>query len=124
MTKPLNPIAETLDHLVEQLPGTTLTAPEVVRMASTWWDKVGRKIINKHFNLRDESTFRGGGGGPAIVVRKTETEIPSRIMAGKPWAELDKREQVSVAKAWLSQYRQIYSPKRDSKVEIHRRLPS
>lgn len=111
--KPLSPQFDTLDHLTEQLPDCTLTAPEAVKMASKWWDAIGRKLISKTFNRSRIDTAKGPGanGAPAIFVKGTgEVEIPSQILEGVEWARLGKREMGLVVKCWLSQYRAVYAP--------------
>lgn len=80
-----------LDFLTRELDGCTLTAIEAVRLASAWWDKTGRRLINKAFNHE-----RG------------DVVVPSRILEAKPWDELDKRERTLVVQSWLAQYRVLY----------------
>lgn len=116
MSEPLAKYAEELDFLTEQLQGSTLTAPEAVRMASRWWDNTGRNIISKIFNTEIVGgSARGPGlnGAPAIKVSgNREVTLPSKLLQGHPWEDLDRRERAAVVKAWVSQYRAIYAPGR------------
>lgn len=107
------------------LDGTTLTPLDAMRHAAKWWDSTGRKIISKIFNVEEVGgSFRPAAkGAPAIKVSPNrEVVIPSKVLQGHAWDELDRRERAAVVKAWLSQYRQVYSPKRDSRIEIVKRL--
>lgn len=101
-----------LAFLTHHLDGCTLTAAEAVRMASRWWDNTGRKILSKIFNKEIKDSFNPApkGGGVAIKVKGSpEVVIPSRVLEGFAWGELDRREREVVVKAWLSQYRKVYA---------------
>lgn len=102
-----------LEFITKNLDGSTLTAIEAVRLAEKWWDGVGRKIISKVFNVEDVGgSARGPGknGAPAIrVTPNKQTVIPSKVLQGHAWAELDRRERAAVVQAWLSQYRKVYA---------------
>lgn len=106
-------VGRDLEFLTKEIGGSTLSASEAVRLASKWWDSTGRKIISKVFNVEEVGgSYRGAGGGaPAIrVTPNREVVIPSKVLQGHAWDELDRRERAAVVKAWLSQYRKVYAP--------------
>jgi hypothetical protein len=116
------PTGRDLAYLTKLLPGTTLTAVEVVRLASRWWDGTGRKIISKVFNVEEvggSAKGPGKNGAPAIRVSPNrEVVIPSKVLQGHAWDELDRRERAAVVKAWLSQYRKVYAPGAEKKLVL------
>lgn len=105
-----------LTFLAKQLDGCTLTAPEAVRLAADWWDKTGRHLTSKTFNRDQRTTFTPSNGtAPAIRVKdKGDVVLPSRILQGMPWAELDRRERKSIVSCWIEQYRQQYARANDA----------
>ena len=105
-------IGDSLAHLTDRLPGLTITGTEAVRLASTWWDKTGRRLINKLFNRDRVDTLKGPGanGAPAIRVKGTgDVVVPSQILEGLPWEQLGRRERALVVRSWLAQNRDLYA---------------
>lgn len=111
MTTP-DVIGDDLAFLTDKLDGCTITAHEAVRLASTWWDKTGRRLIDKTYNRDRKDSFRPAGqnGAPAIRVKGTgEVVLPSQILEALPWDQLGRRERALIVKSWLEQYRQLYA---------------
>lgn len=80
---------------------TGMTAQEAVERGSSWWDSTGRHHLPKEFN--QETTVKAKGpvkGFPSIVIRNNESVVPSGILHGSPWDELNQDEQRQVIKAW------------------------
>jgi uncharacterized lipoprotein YddW (UPF0748 family) len=103
--------AKPLDFLTEPLTGTTLTAQEAVRLAASWWDKTGRHLMSKTSN-RDaqDRVSRSKAGGVMIRVKdKGDVVIPSKVLQGFAWDELDRRERALVVRCWLGEYREVYA---------------
>lgn len=83
-----------------------ITVREAVRCAERWWDKFGRHMMKKVANKeRGQDKFRGGDGkAPAIFVRGSEIDvIPSGILRGLPWDQLDAGERSRVAQNWYTE---------------------
>lgn len=97
-----------LSFLKEQLDGCSITANDAVKLASRWWDQTGRGAFlkSRKANIEINTKFRAASGGaPGIKTSSAEVVLPSRILEGRPWQELDKRERFSVITAWLKFYR-------------------
>jgi hypothetical protein len=73
-----------------------MLASEVIHCASRWWDLVARKEIASHLV---------GAGKLSSRDPDSPNFLPSGIIQGKPWADLDKRECLAVVKAWLDAFR-------------------
>lgn len=102
-------VGDSLAFLAERLPGLTITGTEAVRFASAWWDKTGRKLIDKAYNRDRTDTFSHGRGTASVRVKGSpEVVVPSRILEGCPWAELDRRARMLVVKCWLEFNRENY----------------
>lgn len=108
-----SPRGQTMGHLdlsflKEQLRGCSITANDAVKLAERWWDTTGRGAMLKarKANIEVNTKFRpAANGAPGIKTVSREVVLPSRILEGQLWAELDKRERYSVVVAWLKFYR-------------------
>lgn len=87
-------------------PEYRMTAREAVLLASRWWDKTGRGLINLKANEeRAPDVHRGAGanGAPAIRVKGSAfRSVNSGIMDGRMWEDLDRRERLAIVKAWCT----------------------
>lgn len=80
---------------------TGMSANEAVARAGRWWDAFGRHYVPQEFN--EETTVRSRKkvkGFPAVILRDTNQVVPSGILHGKPFGELERGEQLQIAKAW------------------------
>ncbi len=75
---------------------------EVYAMARRWWNSRGRKLVNQAFNEeRISGRFVPSGAGPAFrTAGRTETVLPSGILRGLPWNQLQVQERARVARVW------------------------
>lgn len=93
----------------ELLDGLTITTREAVRMASDWWDKTGRHLMRQQMstkaNIKEtrNGKFRPAvNGAPAIKPGVDRSVvIPSKILQGHAWEELDAEERSRVVAGWL-----------------------
>lgn len=79
-----------------------MKAEEAVKRATAWWNKIGRRALNRSFNQeRDPSKVLTGGPAPAVVIAgEVKDVLPSGILKGLPFSMLTRAEQVRVVKAW------------------------
>lgn len=62
-----------------------LKVREAIQRAAFWWDHAGRFMVKQHVPLMPE---RGG--------------VPSGILRGLSWGELDRAESISVLRQWYT----------------------
>lgn len=100
---------------------TGMTAAEVVVRASEWWDKFGRHHIPPEFNTEEKVRHRkavankAGVVFPGIVLRSKETVIPTGLLEGKAWDELERDEQRQICKTWHHHFVRV--PQREGGVD-------
>jgi len=81
--------------------------------ARDWWDKKGRHMVAATFNEeRAKPKFRAGtGNAPGIkTTGSREKVLPSGILNGKMFDNLNPRERSQVLKAWLHYYTEFKFP--------------
>lgn len=80
---------------------TGMTVAEAVRRAADWWNKIGRHGIKaSNFNQVLIQKVHTQGKGPLLKRTDKEQDLPSGILRGLPWDELDRQEQKDIVKAW------------------------
>lgn len=101
-------IAPTEDQVISLLDGdakldTGMKVTEALGRASAWWGKTGRKEMKSHAKRHKHSptsTTPGIGGAFLSSDPDSPNFMPSAIINGEPWDQLDKREKLMVVKAW------------------------
>jgi len=74
---------------------TGMTVKEAIASACHWWNKTGRKLMKGHRQRQEKA------GAPFVSDNPDdETFVPSGILHGLPWDQLDKRAQIQVVKSW------------------------
>lgn len=73
----------------DRLPVSGMTKAQLLGAARFWWDNVGR-------DMQREARDRKRDG----IKNDEELKHESGILFGKPWDELNRREQFDVAKAY------------------------
>jgi len=71
--------------------------------ASYWWGKTGRHMMKKH-DAKAEAVF-------ASADPNSENFMPSGIVNGEPWDNLDLRERLFLVKSW--HYHFIWKPQKE-----------
>lgn len=71
-----------------------MTIRQALADASYWWGKTGRHMMKKHREGKTEETAF------ATLDPNSKNFMPSAILNGEPWDQLDNREKVQVVKAW------------------------
>lgn len=82
---------------------TGMRTDEAVRLASAWWNDVGRHELRQVANSeQDANRFRPSTEkSPAILIKgETRAVVPSGILNGLRWDDLDRREQMRVVQVW------------------------
>lgn len=86
---------------------TGMTVKEVVRRAMWWWESKGSREMRLH-HLRQAEPVGGANNGAgasfASLNPDSENFLPSGILHGLPWDELNKDEKLRVCKAWHNEY--------------------
>lgn len=73
---------------------------EAARQAEKWWEEA-RHLVPKEANREIKKRVRAGGKNtPALVFKDVETVLPSGILNGLPWNELERGEKLQVVKLW------------------------
>lgn len=101
-------IKPTEDQVISLLDGdakldTGMKVTEALARASAWWSKTGRKEMKSHAKRHKHSpasSTPGIGGAFASLDPDSENFLPSAIIQGEPWDQLDKREKLLVVKVW------------------------
>lgn len=81
--------------------------------AREWWDKKGRHMVAQNANEeRTKVKFRAGTGiAPAIkTTGNREKVLPSGILNGKMFDNLNPRERSHILKVWLHYYTEFKFP--------------
>ena len=105
MTKLIKP--DTADILALNDPSsrldTGMTAREAAQRAANWWNNRGAKVMQQHLK-RQRQTVGGSNNGAGAAFASSDVDSlnfnPSNLIHGKPWEELEGREQVQVVKIW------------------------
>ena len=82
---------------------TGLKVQEALARASAWWSKTGRKEMKLHAKRQKHSpasSTPGLGGAFADLDPDSANFLPSNIIQGAPWDQLDKREKLLIVKVW------------------------
>lgn len=77
-----------------------MTVGEALERASAWWDETGRWLIAREKNQQREVFTQPAGAAAAMSRSEMADVIPSGILRGLSWDELDKREQLAVVRQW------------------------
>lgn len=83
-----------------------MSADEAVSRARRWWNEIGRGLVPLAFNQEefDKAMTAAKPGLPLMKTRGTERTVPSGILNGLPWDELQQWEQVQITSQWLSDH--------------------
>ncbi len=74
-----------------------------IATARQWWDRRGRYLISREFNVDEyrPKVATGSKGAPGFKVDKLESpRLPSGILEGMPFQELTPHEQHRVIYVW------------------------
>ncbi len=86
---------------------TGMSAREAIMHATNWWNNKGRHIMRQH-NLRQSEPVGGSnnGAGASFATLNPDSPnfLPSKILAGKPWDDLNRDERARVVKVWHHQF--------------------
>lgn len=77
-----------------------MTVGEAVQRSAAWWDRTGRFLLAKHKNQQRSVKTTTAGGGPAMSRAELADVIPSGILRGARWDDLDNREKLNVVRTW------------------------
>jgi hypothetical protein len=77
-----------------------MSVGEAVERASAWWDQTGRHLIAKEKNQQRTVYATPAGAAAAISRAELADVIPSGILRGLPWDQLDQREKLQVVRTW------------------------
>lgn len=102
LIKPDNGDILAFGHKADKL-DTGMSAQEAIQRATNWWETKGRKMMQTE--LKRQAGAVGGsnnGAGSAFASSDVESAnfLPSGIIHGKPWDELNRREKQQVVKVW------------------------
>lgn len=82
---------------------TGMSGKEAIHRATAWWEKTGRKEMRLH-NLRQAEPVGGGNNGAGGSFSSLDPDnpsfLPSGILNGLSWDELNRDERLRVVKAW------------------------
>lgn len=84
-------------------PITGMKCWDAMKQARWWWDKTGRHGVNKMANQEEVGrVFRSSGHqAPAILVKGSmEQVLPSNMLMGDRWDDLNVREKERIATVW------------------------
>lgn len=83
---------------------------EVILNATNWWNNKGRHAMRQTMLRQAEqvgSSNKGNGVAFASLDPTSENFMPSGILHGYAWDDLDQREKVRVVKVWLDAHHPI-----------------
>ena len=79
---------------------TGMRVDEAIRRARNWWQE-WRGSISTGFNQVVATRSTTGDGLPGVIIHETHKAVlPSGILSGKPWDQLNEREQLQIVKIW------------------------
>lgn len=82
---------------------TGMKASEAITRASQWWDTKGARMMQTEAKRQRQplgGPDKGMGQQFAVLNPDDANFMPSRVLAGFPWDDLDRREKLAVVKAW------------------------
>lgn len=82
---------------------TGMKAIEAIERARIWWQTTGRKEIKQQASRQSEQvggTNNGAGAMFSDLDPNSANHLPSAIINGEPWDQLNKRERGQVVKVW------------------------
>lgn len=97
-----------LEEMGERIRG--IPTREVIMNATNWWNNKGRIGMKQTLMRQAEqvgSANRGNGTAFASLDPTSQNFMPSGIIHGYAWDDLDQREKVHVVKAWLDHFHPI-----------------
>lgn len=97
-------VAPELDTAIDKFDGsqdaggrrldTGMLVSEAVNRAAMWWETKGRKEMRRT-HVRDRRKRRG-----LMDPNDPNNSIPSGVLRGQPWADLDQRSKLHIVKTW------------------------
>lgn len=79
---------------------TGMTAKEAIARAAAWWDARGRLLMNGEAARRKKAPGGAGKGVFAVSDPDDPRFLPSGIVNGHPWADLNRRSCILIVKIW------------------------
>lgn len=82
---------------------TGMNAQEAAKRAEHWWETKGRRMMKLELARQSEAVggSNNGAGTPFASAQADDANfLPSGIIHGNPWSQLNKREMIMVIKAW------------------------
>jgi len=78
---------------------TGMKVGEAINRAAGWWDSKGRAMIRDKNFASDNPGYQFFNPDPRNT-EEAKNWLPSGILAGKPWVDLNKDEKLQVTKFW------------------------
>lgn len=104
---------------------TGMKVSEAIKRAEHWWETIGAKEMQAHKKRQKHSTAAntaGLGGSFASLNPDDPNFLPSGILHGHKWDDLNKQEKLSVTKIWHHTHVRI--PDKIGNPEVEHAIPT